>query len=94
MVVYVQKKIKGKWRTVVTVNSIDAQQVYDHLCKQHCQHKFRISKEKTDDMPVKLQGLSRDEALTAVADLRLVDLTRKQSQDTRQAIANIIIQVR
>lgn len=94
MVVYIQKKIKSIWRTVLTVEQSEARQAFDHLCKQYCQHKFRISTKKTDDMPIKSKGFSRDEALDALCDIQLVDLTWKQGKETFRKIVNIIEQVR
>jgi hypothetical protein len=50
--------------------------------------------EKTDDMPVTLKGLSRDEALDALCDIPLVDLTWKQGKEAFRQIINIVEQVR
>lgn len=52
MVVYIQKKINGVWRTLLTVDSTCLDSVYRHLCAQYCQCKFRISLDKTGDMPI------------------------------------------
>jgi hypothetical protein len=93
MVVYIQKKIKNMWRTVLTVNSVNSDSAFKHLCKQYCQYKFRISMDKTDDMPIKLQGLSKDEALDVLCDIRLIDLTWKESVEAFKQIVNIVVQV-
>jgi hypothetical protein len=93
MVVYIQKKIKGIWRTVLTTDPVNSSNVLNHLCKQYCKYKFRISMEKTDDMPIKLEGLSKDEALDALCDIRLADLTWKESVKAFKQIVDIVVQV-
>jgi hypothetical protein len=77
MIVYIQKKINNKWRTILTISSTIAQQTLDYLRKHGCQCKFRISKEKTDDVPITPQG----------------DLTWEQSTETFVKIADIIFQM-
>jgi hypothetical protein len=94
MMVYIQKKIKNVWRTILTIDSTLAQQNLDFFCKQYCQYKFRISIDKTDDLPFKLSGLSRDEALDALCNIPLVDLTWKQGKEAFKQIIDIIEQVR
>lgn len=94
MVVYIQKKIKNIWHTVLTTDSVNSSSVLDHLCRQYCQHKFRISKEKTDDMPIELKGLSRDEALDALCNIPLVDLSWVGGKNAFKKIVDIIERVR
>jgi hypothetical protein len=93
MVVHIQKKIKSIWRTVLTVDSVHSSSALEHLCRQYCQYKFRISTEKTDDMPVKLRGFSKNEALDALYDLKLADLTWRQATEAFIKITDIIEQV-
>lgn len=94
MVVYIQKKIKNMWRTVLTVDSVNSDSAFKHLCKQYCQYKFRISMDKTDDPPFEPSGLSRNEALDALCDIPLVDLTWKQGKEAFRQIVDIIELVR
>lgn len=93
MVVYIQKKIKNVWRTVLTVDSVNSGSAFDHLCRQYCKYKFRISMQKTDDMPIGLSGLSMDEAFDALCNISLIGLTRKQSREVFKQIVGVVKQV-
>jgi hypothetical protein len=92
--VYIQKKIKNVWCTILIVNEEGAHRACNHLIVHNPTSEFRISKEKTDDMPIKLRGLSRNEALDALCDIPLVDLTWKQGKEAFRQIVNIVERVR
>ena len=93
MVVYIQKKIDGRWRTLLTCDSIHSNSAFTHLCTQYCQHKFRISLDKTDDVPPEPQGLSREDTLEALCDVRLVGLTKKQAMNSFKRIVSIVCEM-
>ena len=50
--------------------------------------------EKTNAIPVKLRGLSRDEARNALCSISLVNLTWRQGREAFRQIIDIIEQVR
>jgi hypothetical protein len=49
--------------------------------------------EKTDDMPITLKGLSGDEALDALCDIQLVNLTYVEGKEAFRKIVHILHQV-
>lgn len=93
MLVYIQKKIDDRWRTLLTCRSVHANSAFTHLCTQYCQHKFRISLDKTDDTPTKPQGLCREDALDSLCNVKLVGLTEKQGREAFKKIVDIISDV-
>lgn len=67
------------------------QQILDHLHKQYPQHEFKIVTEETDSVP---SGLSKDEALDALYDIQLVDLTWNEGREVFEQIVDIIERIR
>lgn len=90
MLAYIQKKINKKWCTLIQTDAVDSGSVLDHLCEQHCKSFYRISMDKTDNMPAEPQGFSREDALEALYNVKLIELTEKQAIDSFKRIANII----
>jgi hypothetical protein len=88
--VYIQKKIKDMWRTILVTDSLNSINVYEHFCKQYWQHKFRIS---TDDMLCKPPGLSKDEALDVLCNIQFADLNWQQSRKVFERVVDVVEQV-
>jgi hypothetical protein len=75
MTTYIQKKINGKWGTILTIVSSISNSAHNHLCKEYCRGLYRISTERTTDMPSKLQGLSEKDILETLLQYRNSRLT-------------------
>jgi hypothetical protein len=49
--------------------------------------------DKTDNMPAEPQGLSREDALEALRDVKLVGLTKKQAMNSFRKIVSIVCEM-